>query len=216
VIGDGVHDDTPGFMSMKIDAEKGVVIRIAARDYIISEPLSFTKPVTILAEPGARITLKTGDHDYVMQIDLRGPDGDDWGYGSRIDGIIIDGGGHAKDALSLRGVIGGTFKNIRGTNVSRSVIHEWWTQLNLYENIQCSKNIEPFTTTPIHGILADCEFGTGNDRGSSANTYVNLTIEHVSGSGICGVFMSNCVFTNGTSEGNVHSPLSETVLIRVF
>jgi len=137
-----------------------------------------------------------------MQIDLRGPAGDFWGYGSKIDGVIIDGGGHAKDALSLRGVIGGTFKNIRGPNISRSAIHEWWTQLCYYENIQCSKNIEPFTVTPIHGFLADCEFGTGNDRGSSANTYINPTIEHTSGSGICGVFMSNCVFTNGTSEGN--------------
>lgn len=202
IYGDGIRDDTSGLMSMKIDAENGVAIRIPGRTFLSSVPLSFTKPVTLLAEPGARIKLTSGNNDYVMQIDLRGPDGSFWGYGSHIENIIYDGGAHANDGLSLRGVIGGVFKNIRGTNISRSAIHEWWTQLCHYENIQCSNNIENFQITPIHGILADCEFGTGNDRGSSANTYINCTIEHTSGSGICGVFMSNCTFINGTSEGN--------------
>lgn len=202
IYGDGIRDDTSGLMSMKIDAENGVAIRIPGRTFLSSVPLSFTKPVTLIAEPGARIKLTSGTNDYVMQIDLRGPDGSFWGYGSHIENIIFDGGVHANDGLSLRGVIGGVFKNIRGTNINRSAIHEWWTQLCHYENIQCSNNIENFQITPIHGILADCEFGAGNDRGSSANTYINCTIEHTSGSGICGVFMSNCTFINGTSEGN--------------
>lgn len=201
IYGDGVCDDTAGLINVVSVAESGTVIRIPGRTFLSSVPLSFTKPVTLLAETGARIKLTAGDHDYVAQIDLR-DDGTFWGYGSHIENLILDGSGHAKDGLSLRGVIGGVFNNIRATNISRAGLHEWWTQLCVYSNFQCSHNIEAFTTKPVHGILADCEFGTGNDRGSSANTYINPTIEHTSGSGICGVFTSNNVFINGTSEGN--------------
>ncbi|WP_157917239.1 glycosyl hydrolase family 28-related protein [Escherichia coli] len=199
---DGVTDDTVAIQAAVAAAHTGVRIVQPAGVCLTSQPLSFTSPAFWYGDDGARIKLISGSHDYVMEIDLRGPSGSFWGYGSHIENIIFDGGGHAKDGLSLRGVIGGIFKNIRGTNISRTAIHEWWTQLCHYENIQCSNNIEAFQTTPVHGILSDCEFGTGNDRGSSANTYMNTTIEHTSGSGICGVFMSNCTFINGTSEGN--------------
>ncbi|EAY2062494.1 hypothetical protein AH562_04550 [Salmonella enterica] len=199
---DGVTDDTVAIQAAVAAAQTGIRIVQPAGVCLTSQPLSFTKPVYWHGEDGARIKLTGGCHDYVMQIDLRGPSGSFWGYGSHIENIIFDGGVNANDGLSLRGVIGGIFKNIRGTNISRAAVHEWWTQLCYYEKIQCSNNIETFQIIPAHGILSDCEFGTGNDRGSSANTYINCTIEHTSGSGICGVFMSNCTFINGTSEGN--------------
>ncbi|ELF4587854.1 hypothetical protein RNG70_001921 [Salmonella enterica] len=199
---DGVTDDTVAIQAAVAAAQTGIRIVQPAGVCLTSQPLSFTKPVYWHGEDGARIKLTGGCHDYVMQIDLRGPSGSFWGYGSHIENIIFDGGVNVNDGLSLRGVIGGIFKNIRGTNISRAAVHEWWTQLCYYEKIQCSNNIETFQIIPAHGILSDCEFGTGNDRGSSANTYINCTIEHTSGSGICGVFMSNCTFINGTSEGN--------------
>ena len=54
--------------------------------------------------------------------------------------------------------------------------------------------MESFTTVPLNGLRFDTASG-------SANTFVNLCIEHVSGDGIVGASLTNTVFINGTSEG---------------
>ncbi|MEH3936676.1 glycosyl hydrolase family 28-related protein [Escherichia coli] len=201
---DGVTDDTVAIQAAVAAAHTGVRIVQPSGVCLTSQPLSFTKPVYWHAEAGARIKLTGGNHDYVVQIDLRGPDKGFWGYGVYFGGerLIIDGGGHAKYGLSLRGVISSHFPNIRATNITVSGIYEAWTQLCAYDNYECSNNIEEFETKPENGILCVKDINGLNDRGSSANIYTNACIEHVSGAGIAGLALMNSVFINGTSEGN--------------
>lgn len=201
---DGVTDDTVAIQAAVAAAHTGVRIVQPSGVCLTSQPLSFTKPVYWHAEAGARIKLTGGNHDYVVQIDLRGPDKGYWGYGVYFGGerLIIDGGGHAKYGLSLRGVISSHFPNIRATNITVSGIYEAWTQLCAYDNYECSNNIEEFETKPENGILCVKDINGLNDRGSSANIYTNACIEHVSGAGIAGLALMNSVFINGTSEGN--------------
>ncbi|MBK2669219.1 glycosyl hydrolase family 28-related protein [Citrobacter portucalensis] len=202
---DGVTDDTAAIQAAVAAAQTGIRIVQPTGVCLTSQPLSFTKPVYWHAEAGARIKLTGGDHDYVVQIDLRGPDKGFWGYGVYFGGerLIIDGGGHSKYALSLRGVISSNFPNIRATNITVSGIYEAWTQLCTYENYECSSNIEPFITTPVNGILSVKDLNGINERGSSANIYTNPCIEHVSGAGIAALALINSLIQNGTSEGNL-------------
>lgn len=195
-------DNATAFALVKTAAEAGITILFPAGTYETSSELTFTSAVKLVGMPGTRIKITAPGKAHVMCIDLRGPVGDYWGYGAHLENFILDGNGNAVDGLSLRGVISSRFVNIRATNVTRAGLHRWWTQLCTFENFQCSANVEAFTTVPVYGILTDCEFGTGNDRGSSADTITNPEIEHVSGTGICGVFESNSVYINGTSEGN--------------
>ncbi|HCL5255929.1 TPA: hypothetical protein N2G22_001508 [Salmonella enterica] len=201
---DGVTDDTVAIQAAVAAAHTGVRIVQPSGVCLTSQPLSFTKPIYWHAEAGARIKLTDGDHDYVVQIDLRGPDKGYWGYGVYFGGerLIIDGGGHAKYGLSLRGVISSQFPNIRTTNITVAGLYQAWTQLCTYENYECSNNIEVFSTTPVNGILAVKDINGLNDRGSSADIYINPCIEHVSGAGIAALALINSVFVNGTSEGN--------------
>lgn len=201
---DGVTDDTEAIQDAVAAAQTGIRIVQPSGVCLTSQPLSFTKPIYWHAEAGARIKLTDGDHDYVVQIDLRGPDKGYWGYGVYFGGerLIIDGGGHAKYGLSLRGVISSQFPNIRTTNITISGLYQAWTQLCTYENYECSNNIEVFSTTPANGILAVKDINGLNDRGSSADIYINPCIEHVSGAGIAALALINSVFVNGTSEGN--------------
>lgn len=201
---DGVTDDTAAIQAAVAAAQTGIRIIQPTGVCLTSQPLSFTKPVYWYAEAGARIKLTGGDHDYVVQIDLRGPDKGYWGYGVYFGGerLIIDGDGHAKYGLSLRGVISSQFPNIRTTNITIAGLHQAWTQLCTYENYECSNNIELFTTKPVNGILATQDLNGINERGSSADIYINPCIEHVSGAGILGLALINSVFINGTSEGN--------------
>lgn len=200
--GDGVSDDTAALQAMVTLSSSGTTVQVPSGTYMTSQPLNFKRPVRIVGEPGARIKLSGGNHPYVIQMDFRGPDGDYWAYGAHMSNIVADGGGFAVDGFSLRGVISSDFPNLRATNVTRAGLHLWWTQLNLYTNFQCSKGVEAFDTVPNVGILIDCEFGTGNDRGTSADTFINTQCEHVTGAGVLGRFANNCVFINGTSEGN--------------
>lgn len=195
-------DNATAFALVKTAAEAGNTIMFPAGTYETSAELTFTSAVKLVGAPGTRIKLTAPGKAHVMCIDLRGPAGDYWGYGAHLENFILDGNGNAVDGLSLRGVISSRFVNIRATNVTRAGLHRWWTQLCTFENFQCSANVEAFTTVPVYGILTDCEFGTGNDRGSSADTLINTEVEHISGTGIWGVFEANSVYLNGTSEGN--------------
>lgn len=196
------YDNAAAFLLIVAAAQAGVTIKFRYGVYETSAPMTFTSPAKLLGVPGTRIKLTAAGKPHVMCFDFRGADGAGWSYGAHAENFILDGNGNAVDGLSLRGVISSRFNNIRATNVTRAGLHCWWTQLNVYENFQCSKNVELFTTVPTTGILIDCEFGTGNDRGTSADTWINPEIEHVSGTGIYGPFANNCVFINGTSEGN--------------
>lgn len=195
-------DNAAAFALMKTAAQAGSTILFPPGVYETSVEITFTSPVKLLGTPGTRIKLMAPGKPHVVCMDFRGTDGAGWAYGAHMENFVLDGNGNAVDGLSLRGTISSRYNNIRTTNVTRAGLHCWWTQLNVYENFQCSKNVEAFTTTPVNGILIDCEFGTGNDRGTSADTFINPEIEHVSGTGIKGVFSSNTLFINGTSEGN--------------
>jgi hypothetical protein len=193
--GDGSTDDAAALQKIKTLALAGVRCHLPkpAVHYKTSQPLIFTAPVHITADPETRIKL-SASASYVVRFDYTGgsPAYDHGGY---LDNVVLDGGGFATDGLSLKGVISATFPNVRVTNVTTAGLHLHWAQLCHFENFICSDNVETFTTTPVNGILADT-------ASCSANIFVNPTIEHVSGAGIKGISLVNTLFLNGTSEGN--------------
>lgn len=202
--GDGVTDDTAALQAAAAAALSGKTVHFPVGVYCTRLPLNFTRPVNLVGDVGARIRLTEGSHPYVIQLDFRTEGLGYWSYGAYLSNLIIDGDGHAADGLSLRGVISSQFDNLRATNVTRAGLHCWWTQLCIYTNFTCSRNVEAFTTTPQHGILIDYEAGTPNKRGTSADTFISPCIEHTSEAGIEATFCSNSVFINGTSEGCKH------------
>lgn len=191
---DGVSDNSAVMAALVALAEAGRSIHfpLGRGAYKTATPLRFTAPVSVTADLGARITL-TAAADYVVQIDFSGSGGH-FDHTARLENLVLDGDGHASDGLSLKGVIGGRFDNVRATNITRTGLHLHWAQLCVFTNFMCSKNVEAFTTTPVHGLLAD-------EASSSANTFINITIEHTSGQGIMGLGLVNSLFLNGTSEG---------------
>lgn len=196
--GDGITDNADAFDLMAQYAILGIPFRVPAGVYATSRKFKLTKDFTIIADPGARIKyIGTTAIDGLVDVDFSGGSVSGFAHGSYLQNLIIDGnsGGHVTDGVVLRGVVSGVFKKIRVTNVTRAGMRLAWAQLCLIENFECSNNIEVFTTTPQNGILADT-------ASSSANTFVNPTVEHVSGSGIKGIALINSLFLNGTSEGN--------------
>jgi len=191
-IGNGIADDTAALTLVKAAAMAGAHIHFPKGVYHTSQPLNFTSAVTITADPGTRIKL-TAAASYVMQVDLTNG-GAAWGYGVSLQNLILDGGGFCADGLILKGVISSTFTNIRATNVTGAGLHLAWAQLCSFTDYTCSKNVEAFTTTPVNGVLID-------GPSSSANTFTNPSIEHVTGAGIKALSAINTVFINGTSEG---------------
>lgn len=201
--GDGVTDDTQALLlAVAATRNNAIALHFPKGKYLTSQPLNFTRPAIVIGEPGARIELTGGNHDYVFQMDFRDTDLGYWAYEAYVSNIIVDGKGFAKDGFSLRGVISSTFDNLRATNVTRAGLHCWWTQCNIYTNFHCSNNVELFTTKPKYGILIDYEEGAPNKRGTSADTFINPVLEHVTEAGIEATFCINTVFLNGTSEGN--------------
>lgn len=204
-VGDGVTDDTQALLAaVQASRNNAIAIHIPKGNYLTSQPLNFLRPATIIGEKGARISLTSGPHDYVIQMDHRDVNLDYWAYNSYMSNIIVDGNGYATDGFSLRGVISSYFDNLMATNIRRAGLHCWWTQLCVHNNFVCSDNVEAFTTTPTYGILIDAEDGAVNFRGTSADLFINPTCEHVTESGIEATFCSNTTFIGGTSEGNRH------------
>ncbi len=202
-VGDGVTDDTQALLAaVEASRNNAIAIHIPKGNYLTSQPLNFLRPATIIGEKGARISLTSGPHDYVIQMDHRDVNLDYWAYNSYMSNIIVDGNGYASDGFSLRGVISSCFDNLMATNIRRAGLHCWWTQLCVHNNFVCSGNVETFTTTPTYGILIDAEAGAVNFRGTSADLFINPTCEHVTESGIEATFCSNTTFIGGTSEGN--------------
>lgn len=202
-VGDGVTDDTQALLAaVEASRNNAIAIHIPKGNYLTSQPLNFLRPATIIGEKGARISLTSGPHDYVIQMDHRDVNLDYWAYNSYMSNIIVDGNGYASDGFSLRGVISSYFDNLMATNIRRAGLHCWWTQLCVHNNFVCSGNVETFTTTPTYGILIDAEAGAVNFRGTSADLFINPTCEHVTESGIEATFCSNTTFIGGTSEGN--------------
>lgn len=207
---DGVTDDTAAVIKAISAAQSGITIYQPDGNMLISQPMRFTKPVTWVTAAGARTTLTSGTHDYIVEIDLRGQDEGYWGYKPTFGGgrIVLDGLGHAKYGLSLRGVISGTFDNIQVTNVTIAGLYLAWTQCNTYTNFICSNNVELFTTKPVHGILVTKDNNALNARGTSCDIFINPCIEHVSGDGFAAVAMINSMVINGTIEGNLGCGIS--------
>ena len=191
VVGNGA-DDTAALAKVKNAAMAGHFIRLTKGVYRTSQPLNFTGVVNIIADPGTRIVL-TAAAPYVAQIDLTNG-GAFHGYGASLENIVFDGGGFCADGLVLKGVVASKFNNIRATNVTGTGLHLAWAQCCLFTNYICSNNVEAFTTTPINGVLVD-------GQTSSANTFINIVVEHVTGSGVKALSLINTTFMNGTSEG---------------
>ena len=196
-------DNSSAFALMKIDAEAGVPIVIPAGVYETSTPIRFTKPVQIWCDVGVRIKLTAGPFDHVVEIDLRGADQGYWGYKPFFGGgrVVIDGLGHAKHGLSLRGVISGNFPSVQATNITIAGLYLAWTQCCSYTDFICSNNVELFTTKPLHGILVDKDNNPLNPRGTSCDIFINPCVEHTAGDGFVGLAMINSVVINGTIEG---------------
>lgn len=192
--GNGMADNTAAFARLKTLAEAGVSIHLPLGVYRTSEPLTFKRPVHLTADPGTRIVL-SAPAAHVLEIDFSGASGGHFDHTSYLSSLVLDGGGYATDGLSLKAVISATFDHIRATNVRGAGLHLQWAQLCVFNHYVCSKNVEEFDTVPVNGILAD-------KASSSANTFVNPTVEGVSGSGIKGVALVNSLLLNGTSEGN--------------
>ncbi|ELD8523397.1 hypothetical protein RLO43_002116 [Escherichia coli] len=203
-------DNASAFAAMKADAEAGVVITVPSGVYETSEPLRFTKPVQIWFDVGVRIKLTSGAHDHVVEIDLRGQDEGYWGYKPFFGGgrVILDGLGHAKYGLSLRGVISGGFPGIQATNITTAGLYLAWTQCCTYTDFICSNNVEVFTTKPLHGILVDKDNNPSNPRGTSCDIFINPCVEHTAGDGFVGLSLMNSMVINGTIEGNLGAGIS--------
>lgn len=198
-------DNASAFAKMKEDAEAGVVITFPPGVYETSEPLRFTKPVQIWFDVGVRIKLTSGTHDHVVEIDLRGSDEGYWGYKPFFGGgrVILDGLGHAKYGLSLRGVISGNFPSVQATNITIAGLYLAWTQCCSYTDFICSNNVEPFTTKPLHGVLVDKDNNPLNPHGTSCDIFINPCVEHTAGDGFAGLSLMNSMVINGTIEGNL-------------
>jgi hypothetical protein len=194
-VGDGVTDNATAFAAIKTAAESGVYINFPkpAVSYATSVPFNFTVPVNITADPETRIKL-TAAANYVIQFDYTGGGGF-FDHGGMLTNFILDGNGLAADGLSLKAVISASFENIRTTNITNAGLHLWWAQLCNFTNFTCSDNVDGFTTVPINGVLADT-------ASSSANTFINLVVEKVSGSGMWAKALINSVIVCGTIEGN--------------
>ena len=160
--------------------------------YLTSSNLTFTTAITLIGESGTRIKLASGSFASVISID--GSAGANI-YGARVENLILDGNGNATDGLLLKNVVSSDFPNVRVTNVTGAGFHLAWAQLCTFWNPTVSHNVELFTTTPVNGILAD-------GAESTANTFINATLEGVSGSGVKGPSLTGATFLNGTSEGN--------------
>lgn len=114
--------------------------------------------------------------------------------GSFIQGLVLDGQGHATSGLLLQGVISAQMNYLRATNVTYAGINCNWCQQVTFEHNQVSNNIENFSTTPQYGVVID---GI-----SSANILHQANIEHVSADGIWLKYALNTLISGGTSEGN--------------
>lgn len=191
--GDGVTDDTSSILAA-ISAAGEKQLYFPYGTYMVNRDIVITAPCNILGG-GSRIKLISGAHPAVIRVKRTDSSGNGWGYKNNISDLILDGAGYAEDGLLLEGVISSVFRSIRTTNVTKYGKHLAWAQLCLFDNYECSDNIEAFTTTPISGIYAD-------GKSSSANIFNNICVEKVTGSGIAGPGLINSLFFNGTSEGN--------------
>jgi hypothetical protein len=195
-IADSLTNNSAVFAIIQTLANAGVAIYFPfgiTGIYLSSTPFRFTSPAHLAGDPGTRIKLIAAAA-YVCQIDgTRGTGGHI--YGGNFESLIFDANGFAADALNVKNVINGKFSNIRCTNATTAGLHLNFGQLCTFTNYVCSGHVEAFTATPINGVLAD-------GASSSANLFIEPTIELVSGAGILGTYFINTIFLNGTSEAN--------------
>ncbi len=193
VVGDGTTNNATAFGLIKTAVEAGVTVHFPYGIYASSVPLNFTAPGYMTADPGTRIKL-TASANYVIQFDFTAG-GPFFDHLHGLANFVLDGNGFAVDGLSLKGAISGYFDNIRVTNVTRAGFHLGWAQQCFFLACHCSKNVEPFTTTPVNAWLIDT-------AASSANTFEHCQISGASGDGVRAISLFNSTFISCTSEGN--------------
>jgi hypothetical protein len=199
-IDDNITDNGPLVQILENLAQSGIPIYwkiYGSGIYKTSIPFLFTVPVTMIGTPGVRIKL-TASSPYVVRWQCA------ISHGGLMSDFILDGGGFAADGLYLSQVVSAEFPRLRVTNVTNSGLHLAWAQLCYFDTYTCSNNVEPMSSVPNYGVLLDNALGLGVP--SSANTFINPTIEQLSASslgiGVNAKWAINNVFLNGTNEGN--------------
>jgi hypothetical protein len=192
--GDGVTDDYDAIVAAEAYARaNNKTLRIDGKTYAFGTPFVFPAKTVIVGEPNNTRFKYIGVP--TTNVVTLGPS-TGWIYGTIFNNIIIDGNGLAVNGLKISAVVNGEFDLVRVTNVTGAGFLLDWAQLCLFRTPMVSNNIEAFTTTPVNGILIS------DNLPSSASTFINPTIEKVSGTGIKLQWAINNVFINGTSEGN--------------
>jgi hypothetical protein len=118
------------------------------------------------------------------------------------EGFIIDGNGMAGDGLSLNIVTRSRFDNIRIRNVTTNGFNLTFNVLNNFTNPRVSEPSGTTVAMPSTAIRMDAQSGVPANS-SSANTFINPIIEHISGATgfkLLGATQQSVVI-NGTVEG---------------
>lgn len=186
----GTNDNAAAFTAA-IAASIGKTLYIPAGTYKTSLPLEINATQAVMGDYEATRIRLSAAASYVMRV------GKSSGnlHLAEVSNLILDGNGFSADGLYLQSAISCVFNNIRVTNVTANGLHLAYGQLCTFNNYVCSDNVESFTTTPVTGILTDTAT-------SSANTFINTTVERVSGVGIKLLASISTTFIGGTSEGN--------------
>lgn len=196
--GNGSHDDTAA-IDEAIDycSAKGKTLVFPSKVYLVSKLAPFTVYDTILVgEPGARLKF-TGTG---VGITIDGSANSATGLRVIIRDLILDGNGTLDYGVQALLLVNGELRNVRCTNCKIAGVRLRWSVSNLIDTLVVSHQFEPFTTTPVSGIVFDSGPTAGTICGG--NTLVNPRIEGVSGPGIDIAGAQGTTIVGGTSEGN--------------
>lgn len=189
-VGDDNHDDAPAFQAALNASSASTCVTVPSATYALQSALTATHPFCLIGSAWRLHYKGTGSMTAVLTTNFTS-------YGGQLAGVVIDGGGYAAAGLAIKnGWINGTVSHVRVTNVTDAGFLIDWAQLMMFDNLTVSGNVEPFSVVPTTGIRV------GPTAPSNRNTFINPTVEHVSGTGIDFQYSSNSSIIGGTSEGN--------------
>ena len=118
-----------------------------------------------------------------------------------IENITLNGTASATTGIVFGPLQHCHFRNLRVNNFPTLGFQVVFNVSNLFENLICSTNGEGNTLTTVTGLQLDCYNNTPGQCPSN-NTFVNMVMEGVTGTGIVLNSSSGSIFIGGTSEGN--------------
>ena len=197
--GDGATDDAAAINAAEAAAHSiGACVHFPVGIYAIASPLDYATDENMCwqGDAGMKI-LATANMAAVLSFGTLGTPGDGNSYVSRrvtLEGITVDGAGHAVDGFVLRLAVGFSMRNSRATNVSGAGLRCGQCTTGVIDLFTVSRGVESFTTVPANGIVFENQ---------SANvTVLSPKIEGVSGAGILITGQQGIVIEGGTSEDN--------------